>query len=43
MTIRKGSEISIPEYKNLDQWSLDDLKVLLGGIGSLIGIWVADR
>ncbi len=38
MTIHKGSEISVPPYKNLDQWSLDDLMVLLGNIGSLIGI-----
>lgn len=40
MTITKGSEISVPAYKNLDQWSLEDFLVLLGGIGSLLGIHI---
>lgn len=38
MTVAKGSEIITPAYKNLDQWSLEDFLVLLGGIGSLFGI-----
>lgn len=37
MTVRKGSVITAPNYKNLDEWSLDDLLVLLGGIGGLLG------
>jgi len=36
--LKKGAVIATPEYKNLSQWSLDDLLVLLGGFGSLIGI-----
>ncbi len=38
MTISKGSEVRTPAYKNLDQWSLDDFLVLLGGIGGLLGL-----
>ena len=34
---RKGSAITTPKYKNLDEWSLDDLLVLLGSIGGLLG------
>lgn len=41
MTLQAGAEIAAPEYKNLDAWSLDDLLVLLGGIGSLIGLSLA--
>ena len=37
MTVRKGSAITMPKYKNLDEWSLDDLLVLLGSIGGLLG------
>ena len=37
MTVRKGSAITTPKYKNLDEWSLDDLLVLLGSIGGLLG------
>ena len=37
MTVRKGASITTPEYKNLDEWSLDDLLVLLGSIGGLLG------
>ena len=36
MTVRKGSAITTPKYKNLDEWSLDDLLVLLGSIGGLL-------
>ena len=35
-TISKGAEMTTPEYKNLDQWSLKDLMVLLNGLGSLL-------
>lgn len=38
MTVKKGSEIIKPEYKNLNQWSLDDFTNLVSGIGSLIGL-----
>ena len=38
MTIRKGADIVTPDYKNLDEWSFDDLLVLLGSIGGLLGL-----
>jgi len=38
MTVTKGSDITVPAYRNLDQWSMEDFLLLLGGIGSLIGI-----
>ena len=37
MTVRKGAAITPPDYKNLDKWSLDDLLILLGSIGGLLG------
>ena len=37
MTVRKGAAITPPHYKNLDEWSLDDLLILLGSIGGLLG------
>lgn len=36
--VTKGSQITIPAYKNIDQWSLEDFWVLLSGVGSLFGI-----
>ena len=38
LTVTKGSSFSTPEYKNLDQWSLEDLMTLLGGLGGLLGL-----
>lgn len=38
MTLQKGTSIEAPAYKNLDQWSLEDLLTLLDGIGSLLGL-----
>lgn len=38
MTVRKGSEIITPGYKNLDEWSLEDFLTLMSGVGSVIGI-----
>lgn len=38
VTINHGQGITPPEYKNLDRWSLEDLLVLLGGIGGLFGL-----
>ena len=40
MTIATGAEITAPVYKNLDQWSLEDLLVLLSGVGSLFGLQI---
>lgn len=37
MTVHKGASIAVPDYKNLDEWSLDDLLALLGSIGGLLG------
>lgn len=38
MTVSKGTSIAIPGYKNLDQWSWEDLLVLLSGFGSMLGL-----
>lgn len=38
MTLQNGAQITTPEYKNISQWSLEDLLVLLGGVGSLFGL-----
>ena len=38
MKIRKGSNILLPQYKNIDQWSADDFLILLEGIGSILGL-----
>ena len=38
IAVTRGSAINTPEYKNLDQWSLEDFWSLLTGIGSLFGI-----
>lgn len=40
LTLQKGNEIATPAYKNIREWSLEDLLVLLGGVGSLIGLEV---
>lgn len=40
MHISKGSSITAPEYKNLDQWSAEDLLTLLGGLGGLLGVTI---
>ncbi len=39
MMIGKGAEISAPAYKNLDDWSLQDLLILLNGVGSVLGLF----
>lgn len=36
--IGKGTQFACPEYKNLDQWSMEDFLTLLEGIGGLIGL-----
>lgn len=38
LTLMQSTEIAVPEYRNLDQWSLEDLWTLIKGLGSLIGI-----
>lgn len=38
LTISRGSSIATPEYKNLDQWSMQDFLTLLAGAGSLMGV-----
>ena len=40
MDISKGASIVAPPYKNFDQWSTEDLLVLLVSIGSLFGLGV---
>lgn len=37
LTVRKGTGLTAPDYKNLDQWSLEDFLTLLSGISSLVG------
>lgn len=37
MYISRGADVSEPEYKNMDQWSANDLMVIFGSIGSLLG------
>lgn len=38
MSVSKGTDVETPEYKNLNRWSMEDLLILLGGIGSLFGL-----
>lgn len=38
MNVAKGARIAPPDYKNLDQWSIEDLFTLLTGVGTLFGI-----
>ena len=38
MTVMSGTGVDCPEYRNLDQWSMDDLLSLLGGVGGLLGL-----
>lgn len=40
MLVSKGSDIETPSYKNLDQWSFEDLLVLLGSVGTLFGLQI---
>lgn len=37
MVVTKGAQISVPSYKNFDKWSVEDLIILLKGLGSLLG------
>lgn len=40
MEISKGSSVSEPAYKNLNEWSWSDLLVLLSGVGSFLGLQI---
>lgn len=33
-----GGDVTVPEYRNLDQWSVEDLLELLTGLGGLLGL-----
>lgn len=37
LVLRKGAEITTPTYKNINQWSMEDILNLLGNIGGLLG------
>lgn len=41
LVLSPGEAVDVPGYRNLDQWSMDDLYALLGGIGGLLGLKVA--
>lgn len=38
LILQKGARITTPTYKNISQWSMEDLLYLLGNIGGLLGI-----
>ena len=38
LTVSPGGDVAVPEYRNLDQWSGEDLLALLAGFGSLLGL-----
>lgn len=38
MTVTKGADFDTPAYHNLDQWTMEDLLVLLSGLGGLFGL-----
>lgn len=38
MSVRKGSDFVTPTYKNPDQWTIEDLVMLLEGFGALMGL-----
>lgn len=38
LILSKSAQFTTPTYKNISQWSLEDLLVLLGGVGSLLGL-----
>lgn len=39
LAIKKGSSIVAPAYKNLDEWSFQDLLTLLTGVGTVLDIF----
>ena len=38
LVLQKGAQITTPTYKNISQWSLEDVAALLGNIGGLLGL-----
>ena len=38
LTVSPGGYVTVPEYRNLDQWSGEDLLTLLTGFGGLLGL-----
>jgi hypothetical protein len=38
LTIAPGAEFATPAYRNLDQWSAEDLLEILAGFGGLLGL-----
>lgn len=38
MTVSKGAEFETPVYKNITDWSMEDLLTLLSGVGGLLGL-----
>jgi hypothetical protein len=38
ITLSPGREVTVPEYRSLDQWSMEDLFALLAGLGGLLGL-----
>lgn len=38
LELSPGGEVAVPEYRNLDQWSVEDLFALLTGLGGLLGL-----
>lgn len=38
LTLSPGEPISVPEYRNLDRWSAEDLLEILAGLGGLLGL-----
>jgi len=38
LTVTRGSDFATPAYKNLDQWSMEDILILLEGLGGLLGL-----
>lgn len=40
LNLKPGNSVAVPEYQNLDQWSLEDLYTLLTGLGGLLGLQI---
>lgn len=38
LTVSPGGTVTVPEYRNLDQWSWEDLLALITGFGGLLGL-----
>ena len=38
LTVSPGREVAVPEYRDLKQWSMEDLFALLTGFGGLLGL-----